>query len=109
MLQPNTIDFMLNCSLATCSDYKITEEEQYGGQSLSQSWNNGVRMRASAYFVKEYMIETNGGFMDTEAISVMKSQGYKEGQKAEMYIYYGDKGKLISVRLAYNNDENFIS
>lgn len=103
--QPNAIDFMLNCSLATSSYYKITEEEPHEEQSLSQLWDNGVRMRASAYFIKEYMIKADENFKGTEASSVMKSLGYNEGQKAEMYIYYGDNGKLICVKFVYNNAE----
>lgn len=103
--QPDIIDFILNCSLATSSSCGIADEEPLEEQTLSQLWNNAVRLRASAYFIKNYMVKTDEDFIDAEAFNVMKSQGYRDGQKSEMYIYYSDKGEPISVKLVYNGAE----
>ena len=105
-IQDNAIYIMLNADLATYSEYKISDtDKSYFEQTLGELWINAIRLRTTAYYIKENMIKVNEDIDYTEDMQVLKSTGYSGGKQVDMYIFTKPNGDDSYVKLVYNNNE----
>lgn len=102
----NALSTMLYSSLATFSEYKISDtENSIYEQSLIELWNNAIKLRASAYYIKENMIKVNKTDKSINIDRVLKSSGYDAGNQVDMYIFMTNEGNISYVKLVYNSIE----
>nr|WP_312580047.1 hypothetical protein [Sedimentibacter sp.] len=105
-VQMDAIDVMLNSDLATYVEYKVSDVDKLDYvQTLDALANNAVRLRASAYFIKENMIQDDSIDASKDIKQVLRSSGFSGGKQVDMYIYSAEDGSIIYVKLAYNNHE----
>ncbi len=102
----DALDMMLNASIATYDFNKISDiDKSNSEQSIFELIDNAVRLRASAYFINNNMVETNESIVEKSDMMVHKSTGYCEGNQVDMYIFTINGGEVDYVKLIYNNIE----
>lgn len=102
----DALDMMLNASIATYGFNKISDiDKSNSEQSIFELIDNAVRLRASAYFINNNMVETNESIVEKSDMMVHKSTGYCEGNQVDMYIFTINGGEVDYVKLIYNNIE----
>lgn len=105
-IQDNAISIMLNADLATYFEYKISDTDKSNiEQTLGELWINAIRLRTTAYCIKENMIVVNEDIDFTDDMRVLKSTGYSGGKQVEIYIFTIPSCEDIYVKLVYNNNE----
>jgi len=103
-IQDNAISIMLNAKLATISEYKISDTDISDfEQTLGELFINAIRLRTSAYYIKENMTKVNEDIVYTDDMRVLKSTGYSGDKQVDMYIFTRN-GEISFVKLVYNNN-----
>ncbi len=102
----DALDMMLNASIATYDFNKISDIDKSNSEkNIFELIDNAVRLRASAYFINNNMVETNESIVEKSDMMVHKSTGYCEGNQVDMYIFTINGGEVDYVKLIYNNIE----
>ncbi len=104
----NALDVMFNSSIATCSTYKESDTDEIKAREIDGlPVDYAVRLRASAYFIKQNMIKVDTNISVTEDMHVSKSRGFRDGEEVNLYIYFDKHSELSHVKLVYKGTEEF--
>lgn len=104
----NALDVMFNSSIATCSTYKESDADEIKAREMNGlPVDCAVRLRASAYFIKQNMIKVDTDIPATEEMGVTKSRGFRDGEEVNLYIYFDKYSELSHVKLVYKDTEEF--
>ena len=104
----NALDVMFNSSIATCSTYKESDTDEIKAREIDGlPIDYAVRLRASAYFIKQNMIKVDTKISAAEDMHVSKSRGFRDGEEVNLYIYFDKHSELSHVKLVYKDTEEF--